>query len=93
MRGTWGTVYPETNSMLLKLYPPFGASPRVLKLGDMVSPKLTKILPKSYPCGGATCIVAMGVQVIPELSQILLKLYLGGDDPYVWVQMGGKRYP
>ena len=65
MRGTWGTVYPETNSMLLKL----------------------------YPCGGATCIVAMGVQVIPELSQILLKLYLGGDDPYVWVQMGGKRYP
>ena len=35
----------------------------------------------------------MGVQVIPELSQILLKLYLGGDDPYVWVQMGGKRYP
>ena len=68
MRGTWGTVYPETKSILLKLYP-CGANPRVVVIGVQGIPKLNQILLKSYPCGDDPCVVAKGVQVIPKLNQ------------------------
>ena len=57
-----GTVYPETKSILLKLYP-CGANPRVVVIGVQGIPKLNQILLKSYPCGDDPCVVARGYRL------------------------------
>ena len=60
-------MYPETKSILLKLYP-CGANPRVVVIGVQGIPKLNQILLKSYPCGDDPCVGAKGVQAIPKIK-------------------------